>query len=228
MILKSTSRWVTSTWVAAALAAIGLVPGIANAGFVLDTGVPDGSTGPFVLSTAQFLAGEFAVTAGEDITDLSAYLSQGAGEIGDTFTFDIYSSTGFTNRPSTRPAPVFSATGTFTSNGTGSGAWQTTAVNWTPTAGGDYWLALQVASTTDTKGLDAPGEATATTGTVPALGFAYAPASGQYTTSGAPAIGLEVTAASPVPLPAPLWLFGSGLLAAVGCAARRRRGGITR
>lgn len=203
----------------AAVAAVALVPGMASASFVLDTGVPAGGSS-YVLSSAQWVAGEFAVTAGTDITDLSAYLTQGAGSVGDTFTFDIYSTaTSFTGRANSRSS-VFTATGTFTQNG-----WNTTAVNWTPTATGDYWLALQVGPTNSTKGLDLPSETSASTGTAPALGFAYlgSGTSGEYTTVGAPSIGLQVTAASPVPLPPALWLLGSGLLG-IGALARRRRG----
>lgn len=202
--------------IAAALATACLAPAIASADFVMDTGVPTGS-GVTVLSTAQFLAGEFAIGAGVNVTQLSAYLTQGVGQPGDHFTFDIYAAgSGFTARSAQREAPVFTATGTFTTNG-----WNGTSVNWTPTSGGNYWLALQVGSTTQSKGLDAPDEASSSTGTMPALGFAYAPASGQYTTSGAPAIGLEVTTASPVPLPAAFWLLGSGIMG-LGSMVRRR------
>jgi hypothetical protein len=165
-----------------------ILPGNASAQTLLDTGTPAGTGAPIILSTSQWIAGEFAATSGEDITQLAAYLTQGVGQPGDTFTFDIYSSTGFTSRASQRPAPVLSTTGTFTVNG-----WNSVSVNWTPTTTGDYWLALQVASTTDTRGLDAPAEASASTGIAPALAFAYAPSSGQYTTSGAVPVGLMVT-----------------------------------
>jgi len=206
-----------SALIASAVAAVLLIPGIANASFVLDTGAPTGTGAPLSLSTSQFIAGEFAVTAGDTIVDVSAYLTQGAGEPGDTFTFDIYSNTGFTSRANSRPAAVYSATGTFTANG-----WNTTAVNWTPTSTGDYWLALQVASTTNTRGLDAPLETSASTGTAPALGFAYAGSNGQYTLSSAYPIGLEVADAAPVPLPASFLLLLSGVGAAFGVSLRRR------
>jgi hypothetical protein len=205
----------------AAIAALALLPALASADVILDTGTPTGTGAPQVLSTSQWLAGEFAVSAGDigQAYALSAYLTQGAGQIGDTFTFDVYAAgSGFTARANTREAPVFTATGTFTGDG-----WNFSSTNWTPTTAGSYWLALQVSSTTQTKGLDAPVEASAGTGTVPALGFAYAPVSGQYTTSGALPIGLEVSA---VPLPASFWLLASGLLAGLGFAARRRDGGF--
>ena len=204
------------TLIAGAVAAICLLPGIASATFVLDTGVPTGSA-VSVLSSAQFLAGEFSVTAGTDITQLSAYLTEGTGQPNDTFTFDVYAAgSGFTARASSREAPVFTAVGTFSANG-----WNSTSVNWTPSASGNYWLALQVASPVNTKGLDAPSLSSAGAGAVPALGFAYAPASGQYTTVGAPSIGLEISSATPVPLPGTLWLLGGGVLG-VGAMARRR------
>jgi hypothetical protein len=205
-----------SRWVAMGLAAVALVPAVASANFVLDTGTPDGSTGTFVLSTSSWLAAEFTVTSTENITSLAAYLTQGVGQLGDTFTFDIDASSNFLapTRSSARTV-LDSATGTFTANG-----WNTTGTNFTLPAG-TYWLALQVASTTDTKGLDAPGEHSATNGSAPATAFAYAGTNGEFTLSGAPAIGLQISA-NPVPLPASVWLLGSALLAGLGWANRRR------
>ncbi len=203
---------------AAGFAAFALLPGMASASLVLDTGTPSGSSGSFVLSSSSWLAGEFTTTTAENIGSLSAYLTQGVGQPGDTFTFDIDTGSNFLNTRTAQRTVVDSVTGTFTANG-----WNTTATNFN-LAAGTYWLALQVASPTNTKGLDAPGEASATTGTAPALAFAYAGTNGQFTTNGAPAIGLQINA-SPVPLPASLWLLGSGLLGGLGWSARRRSQG---
>lgn len=194
-----------------------LAPSNANTNLILDTGTPAGNSS-VLLNSAQWLAGEFAVTAGTDISTLSAYLTQGVGEPGDSFTFDIYSSNGFTGRSSGRILD-YSATGTFTANG-----WNTTSVNWTPTSTGDYWLALQVSSPAQSPGFDAPVEASASTGTVPALAFAVAGTNGQYTTTGAPPIGLEITSAAvspPTDGPMPLWALG-GLGAGLVAIASRR------
>ena len=202
----------------AAIAAACLAPAMAHAGLILDTGTPTGSSS-YVLNSSQWFAAEFNATAGETINDLSAYLTQGAGQPGNTFKFDIFSATGFTTtRVSTlNLSPVYSTTGTFAANG-----WNTAAANWTVGTTGSYWVAVEVASTTQSPGLDLPGETSAGTGTAPAAGFAYysTGTSSLFTTSGAPAVGLQVSA---VPLPPALWLLGGGLLG-LGTLARRRRG----
>jgi hypothetical protein len=211
------------------LAAALLAPGIASASYVLDTGTPSSPTGAPVtlLNTSQFVAAEFDVTtANTAITALSAYLTEGVGNVGDHFTVDIYSTSNFTGRSNQRTL-LYSTTGTFQANG-----WNNVVTNWTPTATGDYWIALQVSSTTQTRGLDLPGAGITTasaitpSGTAPAVAFAYAGTNGQYavesTTAPTTPFGIQLTQATPVPLPAAAWLLLSGLggLSALG---RQRR-----
>jgi hypothetical protein len=201
---------------AVALAASFALPGVASAEFILDTGVPSGSTGPVILEASQWFAGEFAATAGETITSLSAYIQSNANNA-SSFTFDIYSASSFLGVRSGSLQPVFSTTGTYTASG-----WNTTAVDWVPTTGGDYWLALQMSSSS---GRNPPSFDLTTgtgSGTAPALGFADYTGS-SYSTSQALPIGLEVTATAPVPLPPSVWLFGSSVLAGLASAVRRRR-----
>jgi hypothetical protein len=206
-----------------------LAPGLANAGYLLDTGTPSSPTGSPVtlLSTAQFVAAEFDVTtADETVSQLSAYLTEGVGNVGDTFTIDIYTAnSNFTGRASGRTLD-YSTTGTFTGDG-----WNNVTTNWTPTAAGDYWVALQVSATTQTKGLDLPGAGITTasaptpSGTAPALAFAYAGSNGQYTIESVTApttpFGIQLTQLSPVPLPPAAWLLLSGL-GGLGALGRRR------
>jgi hypothetical protein len=195
---------------AVAASAAFMLPGIAGASFILDTGTPTGSGAPVVLGTEDFAA-EFAFTSGETITSLAAYMTAGTAQPGTAFTFAIYSSTGFTSTRFTNLTALDTTTATFETNG-----WTTSAsLNWTLPTTGNYWLVVEPGSPT---GLDLPQEASATTGTVPALAFAYK-SSSTFTTSGAPAIGLEVTA---VPLPAALPLLLSGL-GGIGVLAGRRR-----
>ncbi len=203
------------------LAAAFLSPGIASATLLLDTGIPGGTGGPAVLSSASWSAAEFAAPAGTDVLSLSAYLSANeTGAPGDTFTFDIYSASSFINVRSSQLAPLATAVATY-EGGTG---WTTAAVSWTAPAvaqGGsdDYWLAVEVTGSNHTNGLDLPLESSSTTGTVPALGFATL-SGGKFTQSGALPIGLEVSTTPPVPLPPAVWLLGSGLL---GLALLSRR-----
>ncbi len=206
----------TTLAIATGLAALALTPGVASASFVLDTGTPDGSTGSFVLSTSSSLAAEFTTTTAEQVTSLAAYLPEGSGQPGDTFTFDIDSGSILGQTKNSLTA-LQSITGTYTADG-----WNVTKTNFS-LAAGTYWLVLEVGSTANTRGLDAPGESSPANGTAPALAFAVPGTSGRFTSNGAPAIGVQI-AASPVPLPASAWLLGSGLLAGLGSLARRRRG----
>jgi hypothetical protein len=204
-----------------AMAAVLLLPRVASAYFILDTGTPGGSNGAAILNSADWLAGEFTATAGETITSLSAYLDANANITAgsSSFVFDIYgtnaSGTGFLNNRSL--SPLFTVTATFSANG-----WNTQAVDWVAPSSGYYWLALQMPASSgrNPPSYAAPIESGTGTGTVPANQFAFA-TSGQYTASTNDPIGLEVTA---VPLPASAWLLLSGLVAGFGTAFRRRRG----
>lgn len=171
-----------------------MAPGMSRAAFVLDTGTPAGSGAPAILSTAQYLAGEFQVTAGETITQLAAYLAPDTGN-GDSFNFDVYEGNIVGVRSGSLPVLLGTATGTV--SGTG---WSSAAVNWVVPTTGSYWLAIEGTAPATT--FDAPVETSATTGTVPALGFAYygSGTESKFTSAGAPDIGLEVTAvAAPEP-----------------------------
>jgi hypothetical protein len=201
-------------------AAVLLLPGVASATFLLDTGNPTGTGGPAVLNSSSWVAAEFSAAAGQEITTVAAYLADGIDQPGTTaapvtFTFDIYSSSGFTGRSGSRILET-SAVGTFTVNG----GWNSAVVDWTPTVSGDYWLALQVSPTGQTNGLDLPLESSNATGTASAIAFARlgSGTSSEYTLSGALPVGLEVSA---VPVPAAVWLLGSGLLG-LGLVVRRK------
>jgi hypothetical protein len=198
---------------AVALTVVALAPGIASADFVLDTGTPAGST-TVLLNSSGWYAAEFTVSAGETaITELSAYLTQGVGQVGNTFTWDIYSASGTFLGPN-RELPTYTAVGTFNGNG-----WNSVNVNWVPTTPGNYWVALQVSNSSQTPGLDLPTETSTTTGTVPATAFAFAGTNARYALETANPVGIEVSA---VPLPAAVWLLGSSLLG-LGPWLRRRR-----
>jgi hypothetical protein len=203
-------------------AAVLLLPGVASATLILDTGTPPttGTAGPALLNSSSWVAAEFSATAGEDITSVSAFLADGIDQAGSgaTFTFDIYSNSNFINgRSTSRTLATPAITGTFTVDG-----WNTATLNWIPTVSGNYWLALQVSSSTQTDGVDLPLESSNSTGTAPALAFARlgSGTSNEYVLSGALPVGLEVTATPPVPLPPAVYLFGSGLL---GLGLLRRR-----
>jgi hypothetical protein len=211
-----------TTLLGGVLAATFLLPGIASASFLLDTGTPTGTGGPAELGTASWSAVEFAAPTGTDVLSLSAYLAANdTGAPNDTFTFAIYSASSFIGVRSSQLAPLATAVATY-AGGTG---WTTAALDWTApavAAGGsdDYWLALEVTSSNHTNGLDLPQEASSSTGTVHALGFATL-SGGKFTESGALPIGVEVSTTPPVPLPPAVWLFGSGVLG-LALLARRK------
>jgi hypothetical protein len=205
----------------ALVAAATLSPSIARASLVLDSGTPAGTNGNDTLFASQWLAEEFAHTdTSAAITSVSLYLNQGSGSIGDTYTIDLYAAGGFTNASSSRPAPVATTTGTFSGNG-----WNTTSVDWTGLASGNYWVAFQVSGSTQTRGLSALVESSWTAGTVEPMGFAIAGTTHQYKTyavgGSTDPVGMQVGESAPVPLPASGWLLGCAA-AGLGTLSRRR------
>jgi hypothetical protein len=90
-------------------------------------------------------------------------------------------------------------------------------LNFTASAG-NYRAALEVGGSDNAIGLALPTPASG--GTAPALAFAYNSGSG-CTTAGALPVGLQIRA-TPVPLPAALWLLGRGLVGLGSLSGRRR------
>jgi hypothetical protein len=201
------------------LAAVLLAPGIASAGFVLDTGAPTSTSGGlYELTTNGWYAAEFTLSTTENISSLSTYMEPLSST---SFQFDIYSSTNFTTTRVTSLSALESTTASYTAAG-----WNTANVNYT-LGPGTYWVALEITSSAGRNGtgidLATTGISTSS-GTAPAQAFAYYGSSTNslFTTSNAPGIALQIEA-TPVPLPGAIWLLGSGL-AGLGALRRRRLG----
>jgi hypothetical protein len=174
-----------------AVVAIFTLPTIASAGLVIvNTGTPTGTGAPALLYSAQSLAAEFHVSAGESIGTLSAYLTKGTAAPGDTFVFDIYQT--LPTSSNRNPPLLYSLTEKWEQNG-----WNTATADWTPATTGNYWLVLkQPVSGRGSWQFDAPPLASSSTGNPPALGFEFAGSSGFFSATNAPTFGLEITAAA--------------------------------
>jgi hypothetical protein len=190
--------------VAAAFLLAAIQPNIAFAStFVLDTGTPPQGTALPVFNSGSWYAAEFSATAGETITQLSAYLHTGLSGPGATFTFAIYSDTlngaSFIDARSNLPSLLQDTVGaTFQSNG-----WNTTSLvhPWTVPTTGSYWVALEWTTTGRSMGLDLVPESSNTTGTVPARAFAFAGSTHNFLLTNASSFGIEITATPAVPEP---------------------------
>ena len=164
---------------------------------------------PMVLDGNDYYAAEFNIGAGQTITGIQAFLTAGADQPGDTFTIAIYSNADFGTRNAVQQ---FSGQATYTADG-----WNGLSnLTWAPATAGQYWAALEVGSADTAIGLSVPQPVAG--GTAPALAYAFNAGSG-YQTAGAQSFGIQVTA---VPLPAGLWLLGSGVLGLVGLMGRRK------
>ena len=194
-----------------ALLVIGSFSSAAQANLVLDNagGLIDNSKFPLVLDTNDFYATEFSLGTGQVITGIQAYINGGSsGAVGDQFTFHLYSADGSKGLPGT---DLYSVDATYLVDG-----WNGLSnLNINGLTAGNYWLALEVGSSSSTAGLLLPIFSTA--GTKPALAYAFSTGSG-YTAMTDENIGLQVTA---VPEPAVFWLFGSSLLSFIFCVRRK-------
>ena len=194
----------------AALLMAALVPEISGASVVLDTGTPSTAGVPYTLNGTTFYAAEFNLGANQTITGVQAFLTAGQDQPGDTFTIALYDAAGFTGN---YPNQLFSSQAAYNTDG-----WNGSSnLAWTPGTAGEYWVALEVGLNDSAVGLALPTPATG--GTAPALAFASNQGNGYAL--GGPAIGLQVTATTPVPLPGTAWLLASGLLGA-GALGRSR------
>jgi hypothetical protein len=212
--MKHSPKTIQSTLLAAAVAASCLAPVIARASLVLDTGTPGPGATSNEVSTSQWFAAEFYLSAGQTVNSLSAYLS---GNVGETYSLDIFAGADFTNSRLNSQTQEYSTTGTLTT----SNAWNTTSTDWTAATSGYYWLALE--ETSSPRGFSLNLLSTTNNGTAPAQSFAYlgSTTNNEFVSSGAPDVAFQVNA-TPVPLPAPALLLGGGLLGVIGIAQRRR------
>jgi hypothetical protein len=202
---------------AVAFSALGLAPLIASAqSFVLDTGQPASNTSPAPVVLSAPYAAEFAVSANTQITNVSAWLTAGGAQPGQTFTFALYSSSSFTSLRFSNLSPLANDT---VSPSYETAGWTSAIVNWNLATAGDYWLVIEPGSTSQ---LDLPQETSSSTGTVPALSFAKKNGSGTMTAGTGPAIGLEITAV-PEPSTYALMLAGVSLLAWIARARKPAR-----
>jgi len=203
------------------LMAAASLPGIASASLVLDTGTPTSNAMSMSLDSGDFYAAQFSLAAGSTVTSIQAYVTNAffADSPGDTFTLAIYSGTNFLNNRNA--SALFATQGTYTGDGwNGAGG-----LSWTASTSGNYWAAVEINPPGDSAvQLALPSPVSG--GTVAAQDFAFNDGSGNgYSDAGALPFGIQVTAASPVPLPPSLWLFACGALA-LGLAARRKGPGL--
>lgn len=196
---------------AAVLLAGGFLPGLAQASYVLDTGVPDNTGFPLSLDGTDFAAAEFNLGAGQSIGSIQGWITAGnSGAAGDTFTIALYAADGSGGLPGTQ---VWSGQATYTADG-----WNGLSnIGLSGLSAGNYWAAFEVGSTDSTAGLLLPTQANS--GSILALAYAFSSGASYQAMSGE-AFGVQV--ASAVPLPGTLLLLGSGL-AALGGFRRRRQ-----
>jgi hypothetical protein len=211
------TQWIV--W--ALLAQVGLLPAVASADMIVDTGAspntkaadPGATIGgsPFP-GTLQFVAGEFTTTRAYDITSLSAFVEQygncsGCAPLESTFELGL--ATGPAN-PSFSAFTQLISEPVFLTLFAGTAGWATTSVPDYLLPAGTYWIVASAKSTDLTIGLGMPEGVPN-----PLDAYAYTvntPNSWQVLQ---PTLGFQIEGnpVSPVPLPGGLGLLTSGLAA---------------
>jgi hypothetical protein len=196
------------TLAAVATLAMTTLPNAAHAAFVLNTGAPAGSALPLALDATDFVAAEFSLGAGQTITAIQGYITQGISNPGDTFTLSLYSGS---TAPDVRATPVWTGQATYQTDG-----WNGLSnLNISGLSAGNYWAAFEIGSIDSAGGLALPVGAP-NNGATPALAYAFSSGDGYQVMTGEN-FGVQVSA---VPLPGALLLLMSGML---GLGGLRRK-----
>ena len=130
-----------------------------------------------------------------------------------SFGFTIYSNSGFIGVRN--PTAEYSFPATFAASG-----WNSVAADWTVPTAGDYWVVL-----TSNSQLDLVTEISNSTGTAPALAFAYKGTSPTFSTQNAIPFGIEITATPAVPEPSTWAMMILGFVGVGFMAYRRKQNG---
>jgi hypothetical protein len=173
-----------------ALAAAFVLPQMANAQYLLDTGTPTQFAAPLSIASTGGDAVEFSLTAGQSLQQIALYLTPGSGNYQNQYlTLNLFNVNLTT---ATSPSALTSFQLEYTASG-----WNSTSTSYVAPTTGDYWLTLATSSSGYT--FDAPEEATQPTGTVPAIEFATK-GSRTYSVNNSASFGIQIGFAS-VPEP---------------------------
>jgi hypothetical protein len=209
--MHAMNKSLTNTLATAALLLTSAVS--ARAGFVVDTGLPNGkAVGAFAFDSSDFYAGQIVFSNASQIESVAAHVL--GGTAGETFTVALYSD----NAAHLPGDSLYSATATFGTEGwnglSGLTGWDVSA--------GNYWVAFEI-SFNDTLGGASDTGALLDRGVPSPLSRTAFNAGGGYQLGNPPLdFGVQVGAIAAVPEPAVSVLMVMGL-GGVGLMARRRQ-----
>lgn len=191
-----------------------------HASYIVDTGTPPYSNGGIALTANQSLAGQFTITETYIVESVEGWFG---GNVDFTITAAIYSNTGDGSGSGGSgfgdggwpKESLYSTTFMHDAPSAGVNAWDGAyGVSWTLDPG-TYWLVFDIADgVTDTTYM--PGDAPSP---LAKYAYSYPSTSGWTETGSAAKLGMRISA---VPIPAAIWLFGSGLISLIGIARRKK------